>query len=753
MKIQRILAAALCGGLFVGVLSAAQAQTATPMQQAAPAQPANPVKPRPKVALVLSGGGARGFAHIGVLRVLQELRIPVDFVVGTSMGSVVGGAYAAGSPVAQLEQLVRRTDWNAVIADRPPRDELAFRRREEDLLLPSRIEFGATMDGVTLPPSAAGNEALELALTRALPPGTRDKPINSLQLPFRSVASDLVTGELVELDDTPLFLTMRASLAVPGVFAPIRIQQRLVVDGGLVRNLPVDVARAMGADVVIAVNVGTPLAPEKALGSAIGVAQQMLQILTEQNVQRSLKELGPRDILLAPDLNGVGFLDFERHDKAMQAGVAAARAQSARLLELALPESDYVAFEAHRTAVPVIDDQPRQLVSLKVEPSGHINPDALALQSGLKLGQPVTAEQAHMASATLFGRGDLSRVETEVRDEPEGRAVTIKPTEAEWARSRVRVGLELSSDFSDNNNFELKLMHVRSSLNDWGAELRTVARIGTERAIGTQWWQPLGAGSQWYVTPSLEYGASASDLFDDRGFRKARVGYDYSSATVAVGRQLGNWGDLRFGLTREAANSKVKIPADPTYPEDHVHETLQSLELNVDTLDSVAFPTRGMLVDLNWQRLPHQGDGTLTVSQQSLQGLQAFHAGRWAGHLYAEWARSQSGPAPLQLGGFLRLSGTAPQSVLGSRVVLGRMVMARSIGAMPAALGGDVRLGFSLEAGGAYDGATNPLHWGTLKQSASGFVAVDTRFGPLYFGAGTTKGGSSSAYLFLGPIW
>ena len=748
MMIQRVLAAALCGGLFVGALSV-QAQTQA--QSIAP-QPAAAAKPRPKVALVLSGGGARGFAHIGVLRVLQELRIPVDFVVGTSMGSVVGGAYAAGSPVAQLEQLVRRTDWGAVIADRPPRDELAFRRREEDLLLPSRIEFGANLDGVTLPPSAAGNEALELALTRALPPGTRDKPVDQLQLPFRSVASDLVTGDLVELNDTPLFLTMRASLAVPGVFAPIRIQQRLLVDGGLVRNLPVDVARAMGADVVIAVNVGTPLAPEKALGSAIGVAQQMLQILTEQNVQRSLKELGPRDILLAPDLKGVGFLDFERHDKAMQAGVAAARAQSARLLELALPESDYVAFEAHRMAVPVIDDQPRKLVSLVVEPSGHINPEALAVQSGLTVGQEVTVEQAHSAGTKLFSRGDLSRVETEVRDEPEGRIVTLKPAEAEWARSRLRVGLELSSDFSDNNNFELKMMHVRSSLNDWGAELRTVARIGTERVIGTQWWQPLGAGSQWYIAPSLEYGASATDLFSERGFRQARIGYDYHSATFAFGRQLGNWGDIRFGVMREGANSQVKIPYDPSLPEGHGHDTLQSVALSVDTLDSVAFPTRGMLVNLNVQRLPHHGDNALTLSQQSLQGLQAFHTGRWAGHLYAEWARSQSGPAPLQLGGFLRLSGTAPQSVLGSRVVLGRMVMARSVGAMPAALGGDVRLGFSLEAGGAY-GDGDPLHWGTLKQSASGFMAVDTRFGPVYFGAGTTKGGNSSAYLFLGPIW
>jgi NTE family protein len=366
MLISRTLAAAFCCGLLLSsLLHSAVAQDG--VQAASSVTPDAALKPRPKVALVLSGGGARGFAHIGVLRALQELRVPVDIVVGTSMGSVVGGAYAAGSSLDQMERLVRRTDWNAVVADRPPRDELVYRRREEDLLLPSRIEFGARMDGVSLPPAAAGNEALELALTRVLPHGARDKPANLLQLPFRSVASDLVTGELVELSDTPLFLAMRASLAVPGVFAPVRVNQRLLVDGGLVRNLPVDVAREMGADIIIAVNVGTPLAQEKELISAVSVAQQMLQILTEQNVQRSLKELRPGDVLLQPDLGGIGFLDFARHDRAMKRRSGGARHERT-LVQLALPEAQYAAYEVKRLSAPVGIDQPVMLTKVEWRP-------------------------------------------------------------------------------------------------------------------------------------------------------------------------------------------------------------------------------------------------------------------------------------------------------------------------------------------------------------------------------------------------
>jgi NTE family protein len=693
MAFIRTLAAALCCGFFLSAALAAPAAPAPQQPNATSVAPDASVKPRPKIALVLSGGGARGFAHIGVLRALQELRIPVDFVVGTSMGSVVGGAYAAGSSVEQLELLVRRTDWNAVVADRPPRDELIYRRREEDLLLPSRIEFGVHEDGVSLPPAAAGNEALELALTSILPSGTRDKPANLLQLPFRSVASDLVTGELVELSDAPLFLAMRASLAVPGVFAPVRVNQRLLVDGGLVRNLPVDVAREMGADIIIAVNVGTPLAPEKELVSAVSVAQQMLQILTEQNVQRSLKELRPSDILVQPNLGGIGFLDFGRYDRAMKEGEAAVRAMSEKLVKLALPEAQYAAYEVKRLSAPVAIDQPVLLTKLEVAPSGRINPKELEVQSGLKIGQMVTSEQATAAGNQLFGRGDLARVETEVRDDESGRSVLIKPTEAEWAHSRLRVGLELNSDFSENNAFEIKALHVLSSLNDWGAELRTTARVGTARVLSNQFWQPLGAGSQWYMAPTLEFASGATDIFNNNGLRQARYAYDYTSTQIALGRQLGRWGDLRYTVARTNSNAHYTIPEDLT--RQHVSQTVQTLSFNVDTLDTIAFPTRGTLFSLDWQRALHANDVAAAVpAQQQVKGLEAFHVGRWAGHVYAEWARSQGGAADNNLGGFLRLSGTTPESVVGSRTVLGRVVMARSIGAMPAALGGDVRLGF-----------------------------------------------------------
>jgi NTE family protein len=708
---------------------------------------------RPRIALVLSGGGARGFAHIGVLRVLRELRVPVDLVVGTSMGGVVGGAYAAGAAVPDLERMARETNWDLVVADRPARDQLAFRRREEDVLLPSRIEFGVHRDGFSLPPSAAGNAALELALDRLLPPGTRDLAVSRLALPFRSVASDLLTGEPVELVDTPLFLAMRASLAVPGVFAPVRVDQRLVVDGGLVRNLPVNLARAMGADIVIAVNVGTPLAPEKDLGSALGVAQQMLNILTEQNVQRSLKELQPQDILIAPELGGVGFLDFQDAERAIVAGEQAARRLAARLAPLAMDQRQYALFEHRRLAPPALADTALPLARVEASSDGRINPRALVAQSGLKVGQDASVEQVRQAADSLYGRGDLARVETDISDAAGRRSVLIRATEAPWASSRLRVGLELASDFDEANSFALKLMYVRTSLNSLGAELRAVMGIGNRRDFGVQFWQPLGAGSKWYVAPSLQYGSSSGDIFSE-GRRLSRIGYNTSSASLTFGRELGDWGDLQAGVTRRRAGTRVVIPELPATQSEREFDTTQFLRYRVDTLDSLGFPSRGYLLDAALERSPTGGDNGKSLARSSIVGMAALHTDNWAGHLYGEFARAQSGAAPLSLGGFLRLSGTPAESVQGRSVAFSRLVMARRIGALPVTLGGTVRAGFSMEVGGGFDqDVPLPQQRNKFRQSGSAFLSVDTRFGPAYLGAGATRDGNRTLYLFLGPIW
>lgn len=704
---------------------------------------------RPRIGLVLSGGGARGLAHIGVLKVLRELHVPVDLVVGTSMGAVVGGAYASGRSIEELEDFVRAADWPAILADRPPRRDLSFRRREDDQILPSRIELGASLrTGLTLPPAAAGNSALEFTLEALVPEERADQPINQLRLPFRALATDLLNGELVEMVDTPLFLAMRASMAVPGVFSPVRLKGRPVVDGGLVRNLGVDIARKMGAELIIAVNVGTPLLEEREITSAVAVANQMLQILTTQNVERSLRELKPDDVLIDPDLADISFLDFGRREEALATGQRAALAARERLGALAVSPAAYAAWERARLAAPPAPPPAMPLAGLTIEGARRANPAALRAELDLQDGQPAGAAEIRRASAQLYGRGDFERVDAQVSDREGERQLTLHVSEADWAHSRLRLGLELYSNFADANRFSLVAMHVATWLNPWGAELRTIGRIGATRGLGSELMQPLGPGSPWFGAGILQYQSSGSDLFE-QGRRSMRISSSASSAQLALGRRLAGWGDVRLGLGRLRTTARLELPEDPSVPPQRQLFGQRFIQARVDTLDSLAFPSRGALLEASWERLDNGRDEP--VHHAAVLGLSAFRLGRWDGHVYGEWARAAFGSAQ-PLGGFLRLSGTADSSLEGRSMVLTRLVMARRLGQMPLGLGGGVRAGFSLEAGGVA-AAEQSLHLGSLRLAGSGFVSVDTRFGPFYLAAGATRGGSGAVYLYLGPTW
>ena len=719
---------------------------ASTLAPAAPAAPAGgpPEAGRPRVGLVLSGGGARGLAHIGVLKALQQLQVPVDLVVGTSMGAVVGGAYAAGRSVEELEQLVRTADWTRILADRPARPDLSFRRREEDRLLASRIELGLDREGLLLPSSAAGNSALEFTLERLAPNQRSEQAIDQLALPFQALATDLVNGRLVVLKDTPLNQAMRASMAVPGLFSPVRVKGRLLVDGGLVRNLGVDVARAMGADVIIAVNVGSPLLDEQEIQSALSVTDQMIKILTTQNVERSLEELGSADVLLTPEMSGIGLTDFESTERAIDDGLLTALAASERLRALALPAPRYALHEERRRLRSQAEAGPLPLAALRIQGSRFTNPQALQREIDLQPGQSTSRERIQQASAQLYGRGDFERVQTQVSDDQGRREVVMTVTEAAWQRSRLRLGIELASDFKSFNRNTLSALHTLSWLNSWGAELRSSVKLGSYKELKSSVMQPLGPGSRWYVEPSLEI----MGIRDNESLKPYQ--WDMAHLGFALGRQLGAWGDVQLAGLRirsDYRDADFRIRANFGVPE---------FRWRLDSLDAPAFPSSGRLLNLALRRYPLTVEGQASTYQ--IKFMQAFRRGEWAGHLYGAYAGSL-GEARIELpqgeglGGFLRLSGSEPSSKTQS-YALTRVVLARRVGQMPVGFGDAVRAGFSLELG---QELAVPYGERTLRSlnrfAASGFIAVDSRFGPVYLALGATRDGGGRLYFFVGPVW
>ncbi len=704
---------------------------------------------RPKVALVLSGGGARGLAHIGVLKVLRDQRVPVDFIVATSMGSIVGGAYVAGHTPEEMEALVNAADWNLMFSDRPPRADLSFRRKEDDLRFIGKGEFGIKREGLVFPRGAFGAQNLEEFLRLVSRPASEARHLDQFPIPLRAVATDLETGEQVVLRDVPLSVAMRASMSIPGAFAPTTVDGRLLGDGGLTRNLPVEVARDMGADIIIAVNVGTPLLPRKALSSALGVAQQMINILTEQNVTISLEALRPTDILVSPDLEDVTFLDFERGADLVKRGEAAALKVAPRLAPLAVSAREYDLWEFRRTRHPVDYDRP--IEAIRITGTQRTNPDALKREAedraGIVEGKSVSDEQLITAARVIYGSGEFERVDVHSEVSAANKSVVIDVDEKPWGPHYLRVGATAVSDFQTDGRFTLTLQHTRTWVNRWGAEWRNELQLGYVRRFATSFYQPLGPGSPWFVEPLLETVQSDTDIFMQGSRRTDRITNAATSASATLGRRLGNSGVARFAVGYQHLRS---TPAISSRFEGTVKDDAKFARLNVtfDTIDDSNFPHRGHLVAAQTQTVKYDSIPGAPVQAWEISALFPVTYGRLTLLALADVGGSRDDRGGFGLGGFLNLSGTPPGAIAGSQAAIVTGLAYYRIAELPRAVGRGIYAGFSLEAGNAWQRRSD-IGW-NLRKAASLFLGLDTIIGPLYFGYGRTFGGDSAVYLFLG---
>jgi len=272
----------------------------------------------PRIGLALSGGGARGIAHVGVLKVLEEMRVPISCVTGTSMGAIVGATFAAGRTPEEMEKLVLGADWDEVFRDKPPRDEIAVRRKVDDYKTLFAPEFGVKDGGLALPKGVLAGVSIESFFRNLSTPALGINDFRKLPIPFLAVATDIETGQEVVLDHGSLAQVMRASMSVPGAMAPVEIDGRLLVDGFITNNLPIDHARELCADVIIAVNIGTPPLKRSELTSALSVVSQLSNFLGKDNVDKQLKGLTDKDVLITPDLGDISPGKFDRSADAIR---------------------------------------------------------------------------------------------------------------------------------------------------------------------------------------------------------------------------------------------------------------------------------------------------------------------------------------------------------------------------------------------------------------------------------------------------
>ena len=726
---------------------------ATPPQPAASAAPLPTLPaPRPRIGLVLSGGGARGAAHIGVLKVLEELRVPVDLITGTSMGSIVGGSYASGQTVANMERDVANIKTETLTRDRPPRAEISIHLKQEDWLDYIGPQFGLRDGSLLLPKGAITGVALEAVLRDlALAKGSWD--FDKLPIPFRAIATDVVTGQMTVLKSGDLATAMRASMSVPGAIAPVQIDGKMLVDGGLTRNLPVDVARAMGAEVIIAVNLGTPLLQRDQITSAFSVALQMLNILTEQNVGTSLASLQPRDILILPELGDFSAGDFDNMPSTIPIGEAAARKVADQLKRYSLPPEQYA---QHRLSqVRVVAQDTRKVDQIRVDGLERVNQEVVIQSMETTVGEPLDVATLDLDMRRIYGRGDFEHVGYELIDEPDHRILAVQAVEKAWGPTYVRFGLSLSSDFRGDNAFNLLGSIRRTWLNRLGGEWRADVQVGNDGLLFTEFYQPLVPSQYFFIAPRLQWASGPADIYGGADGDDLAARYTVSVGTVGLdlGSQFTKYGELRVGILAGQGDADLQI-GSPILAQYSIKRDIGALRarLFLDQLDSTSFPRSGYNLDAQVLGSTTRLGASDTYNRWNLRYLGAKSFGAHTFQFALAGGGAVGGnPLPLydylSYGGFMRMTGYRDGQLRNDSMSYGRLTYMNQLFKMPLLEG--VYVGASVEAARL----GQPLvPTGIRGNVASGslFFAVDTPLGPAYLAYGQTQDGNSNVYFYLG---
>ncbi len=736
---------------FLALIFATAATLFAPLPLAAQGTTASE---RPRVALVLSGGGARGFAHVGVLKALEAAKVPVDMIVGTSMGAIIGGLYASGMKADDLEREILAVDWGGLFTRSEPRQLLSQRRKEEDFELSPVLQLGFRNGEFRLPTGAVSSRSLEVLLRRYTLSTRHLESFDQLPTPFRAVATDMETGRAVVMDRGDLAAALRASMSVPGVFSPLAINDRI---------LGVDVARAMGAEVIIAVNIGTPLAGRDTLGTVLGVTTQMVNILTEQNVQASIATLTPKDLLLAPPLGKLTSSDFDKAEELVKIGNDYAGTVSEALARFAADEPRYAGWVKSRSAQALANaDRVGRIGAIRFEGVSEKRAARLARTLTAEPGQRVDVPTIEADLQKLSAAGDYERIDyTLTRREDNGTEdLTINLRENNWGPNYLRVGLDLRTDFQGEGAFNLRISHNRHWLNESGAEWRNRVQLGETVGLFSEIYQPLGMNSERFVAAYMDGKINKVELFSDQGDALALVQRQGLKVGADVGWPIGlrgTIGEARLGVVASARRAtpellSAAIPAGVST----VRWTERGLRATVmaDQLDFANFPSRGYRgqAELSWGR--RQVDGGESSEFTRLES--SFTAVKsWGAHTFNVGGRvAYTNQIPLaaideySLGGFQNLSGYRTAQVAGNYLLFGRLTyyqrLASSVGVARALF-----VGGSLEAGNAWTERSD-ITLRQLRGAGSLFVGADTGIGPLYLSIVSAPKGYTGLYLFLG---
>lgn len=698
-------------------------------------------KPKRKtIGVALSGGSALGLSHVGVLQWFEEHRIPIDYIAGTSMGGLVAGLYATGHNSAEILDFVKEVDWNSALSGSPPYQNVAFRRKEDLREYPTNLEIGYKK-GIRLPGGLSAGHGVGLVLSRFAAPYSAPTSFDELPTPFRCVATDLVTAKQVVFDHGPMFDAMRATMSLPALFAPVQLGNQILVDGGLVNNLPVDIVKAMGADIVIAVALEKPPDP-KLYSSLLGVAGRSISVMITENERRNL---GAADLVVMPDLEKLEAMAFDRYDDFRKVGYEAAGRKEQMLKMVQVPPDEYLAYQQLRAS----KKKQNIIKPTFYEVAGDIAPKRkAALISNLKPDENgvISRKELEHELTRITGMGRFDTAGYEFIEKDGERGLRLIAHEKSYGPPFLKLGILIDGAPDTGLRFGIGGRITFLDLGGPASEWRTDLSIGPVNRIATEYYYRFGGG-KWFVAPRGYWSSDLLPFYDGH----TRL-FDYRINTGGGGADLGyafgRFQEMRFGYDIGHITYDIKTGIVPGSSEGRTSGF--RAKWSYDKQNSPVIPLEGLRTSITGKWITDFPEVSKTFP--SLQGdfsyARRFNR-RYSLILAGEAGTTANDPA-LALyyftGGLFRLSALARGQLQGNNYYNGTALFFRSLSERPLGLLGKSYITAGYEVGTAWSGpqSRNPFNDGVL-----GFAA-DTPLGLLFFGGSVGESGHRSILFRLG---
>ncbi|HBC3493992.1 TPA: patatin-like phospholipase family protein [Vibrio parahaemolyticus] len=729
---------------------------------------------RPKVAVVLAGGGAKGAAHIGVLKALEEMHIPVDIITGTSMGAYVGGLYATGMSADEIESFIYSVDWNSGYRDRVDRSQRRVRDKEYEDRYQITTDLGLRFGEVRAPTGVVQGQNMLRVLRETTGNLGRFESFDELAIPYRSVATDILELDEVVIGNGYLVDAMMASMSVPGALPPYKLNGHMLVDGGVVNNMPVDVARAMGADVVIAVDISTDYKTEDDFTGLFTVADQLSNYLVRRSTQQQVETLQEHDVYIRPNVGQMETVEFDKMPWAFQSGYDITKEMESKLAGLRLSNAEYQKYIDHKQEVrkKLVYGDDRVVDEIVIVNNTHYSNVLLTNRLELETGRKIETAEIEKAVENLYALDRFELITYHFEEVDGSNLLVFDVNEKSWGPNYLNFRFFLEDDFDTDSQYGIGMSTNFTNLNSHGAEMALNVEMGTDKLIEAELYSPVLSSQEFFVAGKVAYSSEGRNLpvsDDDSSLSSVNdflpVSYTEFVSEIAIGIQPTLWQELRLGGRYSSGSIELSTLASVGNLDFERRGLFANYRL--DTLDDFAFPTRGLLVDLEYlvshdtspeeigQSKPKDiVEDTVYEIDARFKGAMSYQRHTLVGQAEYSFVQSKNSSItldPRELGGFLHLSGIPRNSLIGQNLFFSSLVYRykwfdNDFGLFEA----PVYVGASLEHGGTWSDNDLKLNEAPLYNAASIFFGVDSPIGPIMLAYGRTEQDMEAVYLIVG---